>query len=100
MKKVLMRHPTMRFNFTPPGEPFETNEDDVQYLIDTYGCELVSADVEPKAPAPEPVPEPEPEPVLEQQPEEPIYRGAGWYEWRGDKYRKADLPDEAAALLE
>lgn len=89
-----MRHPTMRFNFSPPGEPFETNEDDVQYLIETYGCEVVGGDVEPEAS------KPEPEPEVVQLPEEPIYRGAGWYEWRGDKYRKADLPDEAAALLE
>jgi len=34
------------------------------------------------------------------QPDRPVKGVAGWWEWRGRKYRKADLPDEAKALLE
>ena len=115
-----MRHPTMRFNFTPPGDVFETTDDCVQYLIDTYGCELVGDYIPP--PEPEPAAdvveayettstEDEVDEVEDVEPgapaaqyveviDLPIKGKAGWYEWEGKKYRKNNLPAEASALLE
>ena len=110
-----MRHPTMRFNFTPPGEVFETTDDCVQYLISEYGCEVVSEDEPPlklefhpivkaiddayeHTDTTDEVEEAEADDI--EAPAPPIKRKAGWYEWEGKKYRKNKLPAEAAALLE
>lgn len=107
MKQVKMRHPTRRFNFTPPGQPFTTNEDDVQYLIETYGCELVTD--EPPAPVSAPVAAPVANVIVTtadknlldiKLDEPPVNVGYGWWAWQGEKFRRADLPAEAAELLE
>ena len=119
VKKIQMRHPTMRFNFTQPGEVFETTEDCVEYLVERYGCEVVEprivitndpvimaenrkkieaklnddyefTDTEAE------VPEAEDIEVIAP----PVETSPGWWFWKGRKYRKNNLPAEAAALLE
>ena len=125
---VKMKHPTMRFNFTPPGEVFETTDDCVEYLVKTYGCEVVSEDEPPlklefdpivkaiddayeftdtedevdevKADDIEYIEDAAPAAQYVKVINLPIKRKAGWYEWEGKKYRKNNLPAEAAALLE
>lgn len=108
--KVQMRHPTMRFNFTPPGEVFETTPECVNRLVNVYGCEVVGESPRPKA-KPKPPPEITVEVKIEGAEEAiekikelndaiPIQTSPGWWLYDGKKYRRAKLPAEAAALLE
>ena len=106
----------MRFNFTPPGEVFETTSDCVEYLVKTYGCEVVGESPKPKA-----KPKPPPKITIEVEvegakeaaekikklvdalpdpPAAPVETSPGWWLWEGKKYRKNKLPAKAAALLE
>jgi hypothetical protein len=91
-----LRHPTITFNFIPPGEPFEALDENVEYLIETYGCELLDSN----APVPPLVIEDAVESDIEPELEEPIHVGGGWYSYNGEKLRKRDLPPEALEALD
>ena len=112
-----LRHPTMSFNFNRPGEVFEVSDESVEYLIETYGCEVVDGPTPPPAlPRPKPKPAVKDEPALNEPekdiPDEPppkppsdpdnyaVKRKGGWYEYQGKSYRFADLPDSAIVLEE
>ena len=97
-----LRHPTMSFNFNVPGEVFEVPDENVEYLVNTYGCEVVGAEAEePIPPPPEYVEEPTPEPPPEPNPDLfAIPKRGGWYEYQGQSYRSSALPPEAIVLEE
>jgi hypothetical protein len=120
---IKLRHATMSFNFKKPGETFEVDADEVDKLIDRYGCELVEGPFDRKEflkEVAESKPEAKPKikkikdldvtdtgEVTEGTDKEiyevmmrPIETSPGWWLYDGKKYRKAKLPAEAAALLE
>lgn len=102
---VKLRHPTRTFNFKPQGAVFEVPSEDVAYLVETYGCEIVDPPVEVEIPSIRPDPiieylEPEPEPEPEETIEIPLETSPGWFEYGGRKYRRTSLPTEARELLE
>ena len=86
-----LRHPTISFNFNTPGEVFEVPDENVGYLVDTYGCEVVNVEEDIPDPTPESTPNPD---------NFAISKGGGWYEYQGRSYRFSRLPPAAIVLEE